>query len=84
MDKCYKKINLEQAKNRTINNLEYYAIDRENHTCEEQNDKKSWGGYCVDILIPRISPEEDACIPVLSWVEKLVDTLSLEYVVVST
>ena len=82
MDKCYKKISLEQAKNRTINNLEYYAIDRENHTCEEQNDKKSWGGYCVDILIPRISPEEDACIPVLSWVEKLVDTLSLEYVVV--
>ena len=55
MDKIHKIISLEQAKNRTPNALEYYAVDKETNTCILYDDKNTWGGYCVDIAIPKVT-----------------------------
>ena len=63
MDKIHKIISLEQAKNRTPNPIQHYVIDYENNKCVLV-DTETWGGYCLDILIPKTG---NNCIPIISW-----------------
>ena len=68
MDKITKIIHLEEAKNRTPNALPYYMYDESSNTCVLQYDSNTWGGYCVDVLIPKTSNEN---LPLLRWANKL-------------
>ncbi len=80
MDKIYKIINLEQAKNRTPNPIQHYVIDYEEHTCNLQ-DYETFGGYCLDILIPKTA---DVCVPLISWAYDLDNVYHFEEVQVET
>lgn len=89
MDKIRKIISLEQAKNRTQNKLPFYYVNKDTNTCEfDENTGEtnlSWGGYCVDILIPEVGnqcDEETPCIPSISWVKDTQDSLGLERYVI--
>ena len=87
MEKIHKIISLEQAKNRTQNKLPFYYVDEETNTCKFNENtgetNLSWGGYCVDVLIPEVGDEcgqETPCIPSISWVRDTQDSLGLKRV----
>lgn len=92
MEKLHRIINLEQARNRTPNQLPYYLVDYTNGypTCsyhDNPNDSNSWGGYCVDLLIPVNEFDcdgTDPCAPELDWIPQLYDTLQFEPVDIVT
>ena len=77
MDKIYRKISLEQGKNRTPNALPYYMINNEEHTCVLQDNGNAWNGYCVDILAPKTA---NRCFPIYNWVYDLEDIYHFEEV----
>lgn len=93
MEKVHRVISLEQARNRTPNQLPYYAVDNPyayegaNYpTCtlhDDPNDHHPWGEYCVDLLIPLTANEcgsDKACVPAINWAMKLWDTFNMEKV----
>lgn len=67
MDKIHRIISLEQAKNRTPNPIEHYVIDYEDNKCV-RTDTDTWGGYCLDILIPKTGND---CAALISWAFEL-------------
>ena len=82
MDKIYRKISLEQAKNRNINALPYYTLVEESGEthCVYEDKKQPWGCYTVDILIPITGNKCDSdepCIPEITLIKEIHDTLGL-------
>lgn len=71
MEKIYRTINLEKTKNRTVNALPYYAPDNETDTCVYHDDENTWGGYCVDIIIPTSCKHSQ--LSYLNWISDLID-----------
>lgn len=86
MDKLYRKISLEQAKNRNFNALPYYAlidVSGETH-CVLEDNRQPWGCYTVDILIPITGNKcvsgddhEEPCIPEITLINEIHDTIGL-------
>ena len=74
MDKIVKKINLEQAKNRSINKIPYYMVNEYGNACEYHEDENTWGGYTMDLVIPRT---ENECLPLINWANQIPETFSM-------
>ncbi len=78
MDKIYRKISLEPLKNRTPNNLPYYYVT--NGKCvlnDIDTEHHPWGGYCVDLLIPKVG-NKDNYSKGIKWAMELWENFNLE------